>query len=453
MAVSHYRRPTPRQPESRASVPVESVRDDRAEYTMEMLSQYRRYVATSLEPELETLREEVAELRYDAELAREEATTYRHRAEAAENELARVNETLQKSLAAADTRVQTATEHHNEHIAAVRRAAESEIDAMRLRVRDAERVAEELRCAGNDPTVLKRLAAAEDAREAAEESKRSMQRRLDDLEKRAQAAESANAATSRMLRNVGDLLSDLTGIAREAADFSTSVASAFAHIECSCPELSSAASQWSSITSADLTSHPESTVDADRARRLTGSVRSALQQQHAAVAGALRSLVIKHTEALESAASSDHDRQHERELARRRLAELEEDLRAEREAMLQALERERVNARLASSGPPRARMEEPTPVRDSAKPSVSQCCQTGPELMSTQGDHDQAARLLDEVVSLQSQLAHHRETIQLLEQQRKLFMDFVDDEWVTAHVQTALNGSVQSETFMLHGVL
>jgi hypothetical protein len=454
MAVNHYRRTrsAPKRHEAPVSSSDSQAADEKAAYTLDVLTQYRRYVSTQLEPELEALRSEAAELHYDVEMSREEIATLRHRAEIAEADAANATASLRDLTAASDARLRAATAHHDDHIDAVKQAAAKERDAMELRLRDAERVAEELRAAGGDPTLIRRLGAAEEARDAAESGRRVLQDRLKEAERLIASAENGRSALSAVQRQTGETALEIRGVIREATDFSASISKAFAHIECPCAELSGAASQWSAMAAMDPTVDPSS---GEHTAQLVSQLRSGLQHQHAAIASALRELVVKHTYALESAASADHERQHERELARRRLAELEEDLRAERESMLQALERERVNARLSSSAAQpgaQARVDEQLSRRVQV-PTSSASCQTGPELMSVHGEHDQAARLLDEVGRQQAELSHHRETIQLLEQQRRLFMDFVDDGFVAAHVHTALNGSMPSDSFMLHGAL
>lgn len=451
MATRHFaQRPTPR--EAAAQKPSFSTRPHdstelNAEYAKDILTQYRRYVTTTLEPEIERARTEASELRYDLELAREEQTTTAAKLEDAVAEIELLNERLKRRDKEFERRVQATEEQHDDHMRSVKLAAAAELTMANARIAELQRELDRARAAPPDSEATVKLAAVSEELSAANAVVASLRSRCEQLELRARQLESDVLATAGLRSVNAECLTQVHDIATAAVDYSVGLRTAFDHIQCAAPEIGRVSDAWRRVVG-DCTG--------ENALEALISLRRVLKEEHSATAAALKQIIVKHTAVLEATAASDHERHQERDLARRRLAELEDDIRAEREAMMAALEREKVKNRLAgASADVAASQTVPrSSVVTSGRPASTMTvwCQTGPELMSTAGDSDQAARLMEEVFSLHGQLAHHRETIQLLEQQRRLFMDFVDDECVTAAVQEVMSGGAAAEDFMLRGL-
>lgn len=172
-------------------------------------------------------------------------------------------------------------------------------------------------------------------------------------------------------------------------------------------------------------------------------LRSIQQRGHMSVAAGIRSLVAAHVEMVDAVARSEHERQQDAELNRRRLAELERDRRTERETLMHALEKERATSTVhhltaLHPGGPHSAKPMPSPATGTQIRHVS--LQTGPELLSQQSESEQQARLVAEIHSLQSHVAHLKSTVSILNKQRARFMPFVDDPAVTRQVRSAMVG-------------
>ena len=457
---------------------------ERARYAEELLSRYRGYVETTLQPELEELRGEAADLRASLRECTDERDAAREASDRLRGEVADAVSLLQRAQATAREDQRAAAQRADDLVAAVRAETETRI-ALLTSERDSVRqqlATANARGGVDDDTArqLGSLKATVQERGAALDSAR---RRVQELEEALAAAERASHAGSAgaVSSSIASALLEAQATAREASDFSASVAAAFAQIDVDVPSIHAAQRGWQAVAAATAAAAPadDTVASAASLRDLAGEVsaaavalRRAASQEHTALAGGIRALVVAHTQSLEAAATGDASRQQERELQRQRLAELEKDRRAEREALMAAVERERLHALLANpSGADPAELARlsasgaaagagginaSAATRDGVSPPRhrrSVGAQTGPELAGTAGEANHSARLLAEVHGLQQQLTQHRETISLMERQRRKFMAFADDVAVASKVHRALRGSdVSAEAFMLHGV-
>lgn len=460
MSVQQFRKPaSARQANATAAAHAAKEAEDRAQYTTEVLARYRDYVQTKLEPELEELKDRCSELEYEATVAQDEAAALRERLVDAEEEATTWRRAAERARTDADGQIKLAASQHADHIIAVRDAGDRECSALRREVDRLTDEVQELRSRGFDPNTAARLAEANDRLETKDAELRTLRRRCDQQAEALAEAEGHRTDVAPLASAVNGAIGELRMTIREAAEFSGAVASAFAHIDVSCPEIATAAATWRGVSASADGTAGEASMRAllDALCGTVAAVRHAARDEHTAVAAGLKLIVLKHTDLLERIASGDHERQHERELTKRRLAELEEDRRAEKEALLVAAEKERAKAMLTAAGgaaaallPSHSGGQQPQRAVVATSPAG---VQTGAELMGAFGDQQQAARLMNEIAQLQADVAHYRETVQLLERQRRKFMSFVDDEQATTRIRTALQGGgISSTQFMLDGV-
>jgi hypothetical protein len=439
MAVNHYRQVTVPQ-RRHGSQDVQAGEEGRAR---DVLTRYRDYVATTIQPQLERLKEEAAEAAYDAEMAREEVTSIAKRLKEAVMLVADLRQASIKDRAEADERIRRLAEHHELQLSALQRAHQSEVRTLKDDLeRVTQRYSEAQRHQYAESSTQSLLDKANIEISLLRSQDVALKSRVDDLAATVEDLERERAALAPFAASNKNCQFDLQSLVREASEFTTGITTALNHIDCGSVEVSNVAAQWRQVLVAFADpSH------GDFLAPLVSEVRRLVKVEHAAIAGVLKVFVVRHTQALEAAASTDHERRQEKDLAKRRLVELEDDLRTERETMLVALERERIVQRLSSpTGPAVVTMPALAPT---AKTSTAAAwCQTGTELLGARGEQQQAARLLEEVFALQQQVAHHRETIQHLEHQRRVFMDFVDDDAISAQVHAALTGGMSTENFM-----
>ncbi len=268
------------------------------------------------------------------------------------------------------------------------------------------------------------------------------------------------------------------GITSSGLDFANILAAACAHINIDC---SGSIAAWKALQ--------QKVVTPDGLAECVSELAAVERSQQTAVAQALKAFVLRQAELLDSLAAREQAHHTDKELMKRRLEEVERDHKAERDAAVLRAEKERLRVGVgissnvvaqrgigggpsaASSGAGYAwgassvdelvmaaaagegtRVESvatQTNLADVGQQSAAQLAAAsgsrGKNSINSNGDNSAVAaseRLFAEVKRLQDESAVHKSTILMLEQQRRTFLGFVDNDRISAHVKAALSGSL-----------
>lgn len=478
MATSQFRKTGAASAPATHRTETEGLRNQ-LEYSQEVLRRYRQYVEEKLEVDLANTRRDRDRLGQRNEELHDEN-------EALKNAVIRLRQEAQDSHRIGATAKKEATDElrrivnqHDDHLASVKAAAELEKAKLSS---DLQRAVEQLKS-------LSSLAAAArdlDKLRGENETLQSELTRVTALYKHTQTSLAELQTKGLDLSQAAGALlkatTEVSALVEESHDASQLLRTAFAHAGVTLYERES---PWKAcVENAERIQANQGKLADDirepltRLTALVGAIRKTSAQDRSLLAAAVKSLVVQHSDTLQSYTQKDHEHQRERDLYRRRLQEMENDRKSEREALMQANEKDRVRSLLVnpsnsgagaglsvldnSLGSPARGRSAGGATADAhhfnnnpnriAVPTRTSACQTGPELLGTVKEQQHATRLMQEIHTLQTELTQHKETIQLMERQRSLFMTFVEDEQTEAEVRKALGyGAIDSEQFVLYG--
>ena len=402
---------------------------DELQYTQDVLKRYKTYVDEKLQRQLDQYAITCDELGVECSRLRDENVLLHNRLESAQA-------AIEKHFA--DSREEVETKEVE--IRTIKRELEKlhELDAERQQALNASQ-------RGSD----EELAAMQTALAKRDQEIHKLRLVLAERNASVSAQPAASPTYSSPLQKVSQswsaqvgasICSSIQTILSDALDFSNTFAAACSHISIDC---GGSVASWKALQQKPLV--PESLAD------ILAELAAVERTQHAAIAQALKAFVLRQAEILDTVTTKEHEHHAEKELMKRRLDEIERDRRSEREAASLRAEKERLRSTMAG-GPTFQRAAWGSSTVDELVLGVGSQA-TRVESVATQtvfaenaagtGSADASSeRLLAEVRRLQDESAVHKSTILLLEQQRKTFLGFVDNDRISAHVKSALSGSL-----------
>ncbi len=411
-------------------------------YTQDVLKRYKAYVDDKLQRQLDQYASTCEELGVECAKLRDENVLLHNRLEVAQSAAAKFREEAREA---------------HEVVEAERRSVQSELARAREQGEDRTRQAQEQARRAEEE-----LAAVQSALTKRDQEIRKLRVAL--AEREAQAAAAPGSPAQKTPTgfpaafggpSANAVCQALQGITSAGLDFSNTLAAACAHISIDC---SGSVAAWKAFQQKPVT--PEGL--AESVRELAAVQRT----QHTAIAQALRAFVLRQAELLESLSAKEQAHHTERELMKRRLEEVERDRKAERDAALLRAEKDRLRGAGGGGGGVAAAMGghqrssgegyawSSSTVDELVMAAASQQG-SRVESVGTQtnfadlgqqpvvsGASSDTERLFAELRRLQEESAAHRSTILMLEQQRRTFLGFVDNDRVSSHVKAALSGSL-----------